>query len=35
MDLATGNARIRNDLLKGDYERNDIFFLAFNVNWKF
>ena len=30
-----GNARIRNDLLKGDYERNDIFFLAFNVNWKF
>ncbi len=30
-----GDARIRNDLLKGDYERNDIFFLAFNLNWKF
>ncbi len=30
-----GDARIRNDLLKGDYERNHIFFLAFNVNWKF
>jgi hypothetical protein len=30
-----GDAKIKNDLLKGDYERNDIFFLAFSVNWKF
>ena len=30
-----GDAKIRNPLLKGDYERNDIFFLAFNLNWKF
>ena len=30
-----GDAKIRNDLLRGEYERNDIFFLAFNVNWKF
>jgi long-chain fatty acid transport protein len=30
-----GDAKIKNDLLRGDYERNDIFFLAFNVNWKF
>lgn len=30
-----GDAKIENDLLRGDYERNDIFFLAFNVNWKF
>ncbi|MCP3999952.1 MAG: hypothetical protein GY727_03490 [Gammaproteobacteria bacterium] len=30
-----GSAKIRNPLLSGDYERNDIFFLAFNLNWKF
>jgi long-chain fatty acid transport protein len=30
-----GDARIRNDLLRGDYDRNDIFFLAFNAQWKF
>jgi long-chain fatty acid transport protein len=30
-----GNAKIKNDLLRGEYKRNDIFFLAFNVNWKF
>ncbi len=30
-----GDAKIKNDLLRGDYKRNDLFFLAFNVNWKF
>jgi long-chain fatty acid transport protein len=30
-----GDAKIKNDLLRGDYKRSDIFFLAFNVNWKF
>jgi long-chain fatty acid transport protein len=30
-----GKAKIDNDLLKGDYKRNDLFFFAFNVNWKF
>jgi long-chain fatty acid transport protein len=30
-----GNAKIDNDLLKGDYKRNDIFFFALNANWKF
>ena len=30
-----GKAKIKNDLLRGEYERNDIFFSAFNVNWKF
>jgi long-chain fatty acid transport protein len=30
-----GDARIRNDLLRGDYKRNDLFFLALNANWKF
>jgi len=30
-----GKAKIDNDLLKGDYKRNDIFFFAMNVNWKF
>jgi len=30
-----GKAKIDRDLLKGDYKRNDIFFLAFNANWKF
>ena len=30
-----GDAKINNDLLRGDYKRNDIFFLAFNLNWKF
>jgi long-chain fatty acid transport protein len=30
-----GNAKIDNDLLKGDYKRNDLFFFALNANWKF
>jgi long-chain fatty acid transport protein len=30
-----GDAKIKNDLLRGEYERNDLFFLAFNLNWKF
>ncbi len=30
-----GDAKIRNNLLRGDYENNDIFFFALNVNWKF
>jgi long-chain fatty acid transport protein len=30
-----GKAKIRNALLKGDYERNDIFFFSMNLNWKF
>jgi long-chain fatty acid transport protein len=30
-----GEAKIDNDLLKGDYKRNDIFFFALNANWKF
>jgi long-chain fatty acid transport protein len=30
-----GKAKIDNDLLKGEYNRNDIFFLAVNANWKF
>jgi long-chain fatty acid transport protein len=30
-----GKAKIDSDLLKGDYKQNDIFFLAFNANWKF
>jgi long-chain fatty acid transport protein len=30
-----GDAEIRNDLLKGEYDKNDIFFLAMNANWKF
>jgi long-chain fatty acid transport protein len=30
-----GKAKIDNDLLKGDYKRNDIFFFAINANWKF
>ena len=30
-----GKAKIDNDLLKGDYKRNDIIFLALNANWKF
>ena len=30
-----GDAKIKNDLLRGDYKRNDIFFLALNANWKF
>ena len=28
-------AKIGNDLLKGDYKGNDIFFFALNANWKF
>jgi long-chain fatty acid transport protein len=30
-----GKAKIDNDLLKGDYKCNDIFFFAMNANWKF
>ena len=30
-----GKAKIDNDLLKGDYKRNDILFFAVNANWKF
>ena len=30
-----GKARIRNDLLKGEYKRNDLFFFALNADWKF
>ena len=30
-----GNAKIDNDLLKGGYKRNDLFFFALNANWKF
>ncbi|UCG06937.1 MAG: outer membrane protein transport protein [Desulfobacterales bacterium] len=30
-----GDTKIKNDLLKGEYDRNDIFFLALNANWKF
>ena len=30
-----GKAKIDNQLLKGEYKTNDIFFLAFNANWKF
>jgi long-subunit fatty acid transport protein len=30
-----GSAKIKNRLLKGDYEHNDIFFFAVNLNWKF
>jgi long-chain fatty acid transport protein len=30
-----GDAKIRNDLLRGEYKSNDLFFLALNVNWKF
>jgi long-chain fatty acid transport protein len=30
-----GKAKIDNDLLKGDYQRNDLFFFALNANWKF
>jgi long-chain fatty acid transport protein len=30
-----GKAKIDNDLLKGDYQRNDILFFASNANWKF
>ncbi len=29
-----GNAAIDNDLLKGDYKTNDIYFLGINANWK-
>ena len=28
-------AKIDNQLLKGDYKRNDIVFFAMNANWKF
>jgi long-chain fatty acid transport protein len=30
-----GKAKIDNELLKGEYKRNDIFFFALNANWKF
>jgi long-chain fatty acid transport protein len=30
-----GKAKIDNDLLKGDYKRNDLFFFGINANWKF
>jgi len=30
-----GKGKIDNDLLKGDYKSNDIFFFAMNANWKF
>jgi long-chain fatty acid transport protein len=30
-----GKAKIDNDLLKGDYKRNDLFFFALNASWKF
>jgi len=30
-----GDAEIKNNLLIGDYERNDLFFFALNANWKF
>ena len=31
-----GNSKINNDrTLKGDYKRNDLFFMALNASWKF
>jgi long-chain fatty acid transport protein len=30
-----GDAEIKNPLLLGEYENNNIYFIAFNVNWKF
>jgi long-chain fatty acid transport protein len=30
-----GKSKIDNNLLKGDYKQNDIFFFALNANWKF
>ena len=30
-----GDAKIKNDLLKGEYDRNDLIFFALNANWKF
>jgi len=30
-----GDAKIKNDLLKGEYDRNELFFFALNANWKF
>ncbi len=30
-----GKVKIDNDLLQGDYKRNDILFFALNANWKF
>jgi long-chain fatty acid transport protein len=30
-----GKAKIDHQLLQGEYKTNDIFFLAFNANWKF
>ena len=29
------SVKIGDDLLKGDYKRNEIFFFAMNANWKF
>ena len=34
--LDAGNAKINNDrTLKGDYRRNELFFMALNASWKF
>jgi long-subunit fatty acid transport protein len=34
--LDAGNAKINNNrTLKGDYKRNDLFFMALNASWKF
>lgn len=30
-----GEAKIENDILKGDYKQNDIFFFVIKANWKF
>ncbi len=29
-----GRAKTRNDTLAGDYERQDLLFLTFNLDWK-
>jgi len=34
--LDAGNAKISNNrTLKGDYRRNELFFMALNASWKF
>ena len=30
-----GNAKINSNVLKGDFRRNEMFFIGFNANWKF
>ena len=30
-----GKAEINNALLQGEYDKNNIFFIAVNANWKF